>query len=127
MIELLTIPKEQETAVSLPEITGQLVRVVARLEARLSALEEQSGKVTILHKDALALGREIRARADEIGARYQLGEKAVRSVRSAIKKEILSQYGVADLHDLPAKALPSCHTAIRMWSSLSVIRAVMTC
>ena len=127
MIELLSVPREQESAVSLPEITGQLVRVVARLEARLSALEEQSGKITILHKDALALGREIRARADEIGARYQLDEKAVRAIRSAIKKDVLRQYGVGDLHDLPAKALPSCHTAVRMWSSLAVIRAVMTC
>lgn len=99
MIELLTLPRDQETAVSLPEITGQLVRVVARLEARLSALEESKDAVTILHKDALALGREIRARADEIGARYGLDEKAVRTIRSAI----------------------------RMWSSLSVIRAVMTC
>ena len=127
MSELLSVPPRDETAVSLPEITGQLIRVVARLEARLSALEEKGDKITILHKDALALGREIRARADEIGARYQLDEKAVRAIRSAIKKDVLRQYGIRDLHDLPAKALPSCRTAIRMWSSLSVIRAVMTC
>lgn len=126
MIELLTLPKEQETAVSLPEITGQLVRVVARLEARLSALEESKDAVTILHKDALALSRAVRERADEIGARYGLDEKAVRTVRSAIKKDVLRQYSIRDLHDLPAKALPACRTAIRMWSSLSVIRAVMT-
>ena len=109
------------------EITGQLVRVVARLEARLSALEEKSDQVTILHRDALCLQRAIRDRAAQIGERYRLSGDAIRKIRAEIKKDALRQYGIRDLHDLPARMLPACRLLIERWSSLAAIKKVMGC
>ena len=118
----LTVPAE------LIGITEQLVMVVGRLEARLAALEaDKSDKVTILHADVNRLNKMIRQRADVIGARYELDTAGIRRIRAAIRKDVLKQYGIRDLHDLPAKRLPTCQLLISNWSSLAAVKAVIGC
>lgn len=124
MNEALSVRDEESSR--LITVTEQLTMIVARLEARLSALEDRGGR-TILHKDALALNRAIRDRAAKIVARYDLGEAGEKRIRSAIKKDVLRQYGIRDLHDLPEKMLPACRLLIDQWSSLAAIREVMGC
>lgn len=100
---------------------NQLLGAVARLEARIAALEDD-GKVTILHQDALRLSQMIRARARILTDKYQLGPAGERRIRAAIKAAVLAQYGIRDLHDLPARRLPAARMLIDGWSSYQAIR-----
>ena len=102
-------------------VTNQLLSVVSRLEARIAALEDD-GKVTILHQDALKLGQLIKARARVLADKYQLGPAGERRIRAAIKKAVLQQYGIRDLHDLPARRLAAARMLIENWSSYQAIR-----
>ena len=107
-------------------VANQLLGEIARLNARLSALEED-GKITILHQDALKLSQMIKARARVLADKYQLGPAGERRIRAAIKKAVLSQYGIRDLHDLPARRLAAARMLIEGWSSYQVIREASLC
>ena len=107
-------------------VANQLLGAVARLEARIAALEAD-GKVTILHQDALKLGQLIKARARVLADKYQLGPAGERRIRAAIKKAVLSQYGIRDLHDLPARRLAAARMLIEGWSSYQAIREASLC
>ena len=125
MNEIQAVGNRQQ-AVDLASVANQLLSVVARLEARIAALEED-GKVTILHQDALKLGQMIRERARALSKKYELGPAGERKLRAAIKKAVLQQYGIRDLHDLPARRLPAARMLIENWSSYQVIREASLC
>lgn len=125
MNEIQTVGNRQQ-AVDLASVANQLIGVVARLEARIAALEDD-GKVTILHQDALKLGQLIKARAKVLSDKYQLGPAGERRIRAAIKKAVLSQYGIRDLHDLPARRLAAARMLIEGWSSYQAIREASLC
>lgn len=125
MNEIQTVGNRQQ-AVDLASVANQLIGVVARLEARIAALEDD-GKVTILHQDALKLGQLIKARAKVLSDKYQLGPAGERRIRAAIKKAVLTQYGIRDLHDLPARRLAAARMLIEGWSSYQVIREASLC
>ena len=65
---------------------------------------------------------EIRHRAEEIAVKYRLPPEAVKAVRAAIRKDILAQQGIRDLHDLPESSLGAAMSAIVAWDSYSLIR-----
>lgn len=125
MNEIQAVGNRQQ-AVDLASVANQLIGVVARLEARIAALEDD-GKVTILHQDALKLGQLIKARARVLADKYQLGPAGERRIRAAIKKAVLSQYGIRDLHDMPARRLAAARMLIDGWSSYQVIREASLC
>lgn len=77
------------SASQLVSVTNQLLSVVARLEARIAALEED-GKVTVLHQDALKLSQLIRERAKVLTDKYQMGPAGERKLRAAIKRRCFS-------------------------------------
>ena len=125
MNEIQAVGNRQQ-AVDLASVANQLIGVVARLEARIAALEDD-GKVTILHQDALKLGQLIKARAKVLSDKYQLGPAGERRIRAAIKRAVLTQYGIRDLHDLPARRLAAARMLIEGWSSYQVIREASLC
>ena len=125
MNEIQAVGNRQQ-AVDLASVANQLIGVVARLEARIAALEDD-GKVTILHQDALKLGQLIKARAKVLADKYQLGPAGERRIRAAIKRAVLTQYGIRDLHDLPARRLAAARMLIEGWSSYQVIREASLC
>lgn len=125
MNEIQAVGNRQQ-AVDLASVANQLIGVVARLEARIAALEDD-GKVTILHQDALTLGQLIKARARVLADKYQLGPAGERRIRAAIKKAVLTQYGIRDLHDLPARRLAAARMLIDGWSSYQAIREASLC
>ena len=125
MNEIQAVGNRQQ-AVDLASVANQLIGVVARLEARIAALEDD-GKVTILHQDALKLSQMIKARAKVLSDKYQLGPAGERRIRAAIKRAVLTQYGIRDLHDLPARRLAAARMLIEGWSSYQVIREASLC
>ena len=103
---------------------GQLGQLVAAMQARLDALERENGrKVTISHAQALSLGRRISLRAMELCEKYRLDGKADQAAfRAAIKKALLAQYAIRDLHDLPLGSLDAAGRAIDNFSSIALVR-----
>ena len=118
--------RTEELAVQMESQISQLAMMISQLNARLAAMEDD-GKVTILHQDALKLGQLIKARARVLADKYQLGPAGERRIRAAIKKAVLSQYGIRDLHDLPARRLPAARMLIENWSSYQAIREASLC
>ena len=118
--------RTEELAVRMESQISQLAMMISQLNARLAAMEDD-GKATILHQDALKLGQMIKARAKALSDKYQLGPAGERRIRAAIKKAVLSQYGIKDLHDLPARRLAAARMLIDGWSSYQVIREASLC
>lgn len=119
------IVRQEHQLTEMSRIALQLGQAVARLEARLSALEAAGGRTTIAHRDALSLQRLIRARAGQIAEKYDLPETALPRIRAVIKKDVLRQYHIDDLHDLPENWLPACRALIDGWHSWIVIRGLI--
>lgn len=103
---------------------GQLGQLVATMQARIDALERENGrKVTISHAQTLSLGRRISLRAMELCEKYRLDGKAdYAAFRAAIKKALLAQYAIRDLHDLPLSSLDAAGRAIDNFSSIALVR-----
>ena len=103
---------------------GQLGQLVAAMQARLDALERENGrKVTISHAQALSLGRRISLRAMDLCEKYRLDGKADQAAfRAAIKKSVLAQHGIRDLHDLPLSSLDAAGRAIDNFTSIGLVR-----
>ena len=99
-----------------------LSQLYAQMDARMTALEQEQSKATILHKDALRLSRSIREKAAGEADRYQLTPAGEKLLRAELKKAVLKQYGIRDLHDLPLHRLTDCERYIAGWLSF---RAVM--
>ena len=118
--------RTEELAVQMESQISQLAMMISQLNARLAAMEDD-GKVTILHQDALKLGQLIKARARVLADKYQLGPAGERRIRAAIKKAVLQQYGIRDLHDLPARRLAAARMLIEGWSSYQAIREASLC
>ena len=118
--------RTEELAVRMESQINQLAMMISQLNARLAAMEDD-GKATILHQDALKLSQMIKARARALSDKYQLGPAGERRIRAAIKKAVLSQYGIRDLHDLPARRLAAARMLIDGWSSYQVIREASLC
>ena len=118
--------RTEELAVQMESQISQLAMMISQLNARLAAMEDD-GKVTILHQDALKLGQLIRERAKVLTDKYQLGPAGERKLRAAIKKAVLQQYGIRDLHDLPARRLTAARMLIENWSSYQAIREASLC
>ncbi len=118
--------RTEELAVRMESQINQLAMMISQLNARLAAMEDD-GKATILHQDALKLGQLIKARARVLSEKYSLGPAGERRIRAAIKKAVLTQYGIKDLHDLPARRLAAARMLIDGWSSYQVIREASLC
>ena len=113
----------QATAEQLRGIVEQLGACLLQLDARLRHQEElMQRKLTIPHAKQKQLLAEIRHRAEEIAVKYRLPPEAVKAVRAAIRKDILAQQGIRDLHDLPESSLGAAMSAIVAWDSYSLIR-----
>lgn len=113
----------QATADQLRAITEQMAACLLQLDARMRRQEElMQRKVTIRHDQQKKLLAEIRHRAAEIAVKYHLPPEAVKDVRAAIRKDVLAQQGIRDLHDLPDSSLGSAMSAIVAWDSYSLIR-----
>lgn len=113
----------QATADQLRAITEQMAACLLQLDARLRRQEElMQRKVTIPHAKQKQLMAEIRHRAEEIAVKYRLPPESAKDVRAAIRKDIMAQHGIRDLHDLPESSLGAAMSAIVAWDSYSLIR-----
>ena len=102
---------------------GQLGRIVAAMMRRMDEMEQESRKrLSIDHRQALALRKMMGARAADICMQYALNAKmAAPPIRAAIKKAVLARWGIQDLHDLPLSALSAAEDQIARFASIQLV------
>lgn len=113
----------EESARLLSAQVQQLGRILAAMQRRLDAMEQENARrVTISHAQALQLQKRIRLRAEELCAAYALGDPGdAGAFRAAIKKDLLVRCGVRDLHDLPLYLLDRAVALIGAYSNIGLV------
>ena len=103
----------------------QMGQMMNRIQKRLNEMEENQKKITLTHQEVKELQGLIRLRAMEYCEKYQITDPAcLRKVSAAMKKAVLTRYGVKDLHDVPAIARSAVEAQICHFTD---IRLVMKC
>lgn len=98
----------------------RLAAIIEQQEKRIAALEKS--KITINSKQAKAMSKRIGERAQAISDKYSLSKKSCGSIRTAIRRELMRQYGITDLHDLPVGYYELAGQLVDGWSSYSLVR-----
>lgn len=122
-------PVPMDTAVMLQQNTEQLgaylvqmAGMIMRMQSRLDESEEKQKAVTVTHDEVKAIQLLIRLRADEYCEKYALEDpKDAAKIRAAIKKSILTRYGIKDLHDVPAIARQAVEALISRWADIKMV------
>ena len=129
MNEIILMPEVAQALSGNVEALGaylvQMGQMMNRMQKRLDEMEENQKKITLTHQDVKDLHGLIRLRAMEYCEKYQITDPAcLRKVSAAMKKAVLTRYGVKDLHDVPAIARSAVETQICHFTD---IRLVMKC
>ena len=129
MNEIIVMPEVVQELSGNVEALGaylvQMGQMMNRMQKRLDEMEENQKKITLTHQDVKDLQGLIRLRAMEYCEKYQITDPAcLRKVSAAMKKAVLTRYGVKDLHDVPAIARSAVEAQICHFTD---IRLVMKC
>lgn len=122
MSELIKL--EDRALTRIEQYADRLDALEIAVSALVARLEQSDRSVTILHADALALQRRIRTRAADLAARYQLPEAGEKTLRGGIKKAVLAQWRIKDLHDLPRRDLEAAGVYVDSWSSFAMVKRI---
>lgn len=100
----------------------QMAQMMMRMRERLDELEKKQKAVTVTHDEVKAIQLLIRLRSDEYCEKYALEDpKDAAKIRAAIKKAILTRYGIKDLHDVPAIARQAVEALISRWADIKMV------
>ena len=129
MNEIILMPEVAQALSGNVEALGaylvQMGQMMNRIQKRLDEMEENQRKITLTHQEVKDLQGLIRLRAMEYCEKYQITDPAcLRKVSAAMKKAVLTRYGVKDLHDVPAIARSAVEAQICHFTD---IRLVMKC
>lgn len=129
MNEIIVMPEVVQELSGNVEALGaylvQMGQMMNRIQKRLNEMEENQKKITLTHQEVKELQGLIRLRAREYCEKYQITDPAcLRKVSAAMKKAVLTRYGVKDLHDVPAIARSAVEAQICHFTD---IRLVMKC
>lgn len=129
MNEIILMPEVAQALSGNVEALGaylvQMGQMMNRMQKRLDEMEENQRKITLTHQEVKDLQGLIRLRAMEYCEKYQITDPAcLRKVSAAMKKAVLTRYGVKDLHDVPAIARSAVEAQICHFTD---IRLVMKC
>ena len=129
MNEIIVMPEVAQALSGNVEALGaylvQMGQMMNRMQKRLDEMEENQKKITLTHQEVKDLQVLIRLRAMEYCEKYQITDPAcLRKVSAAMKKAVLTRYGVKDLHDVPAIARSAVEAQICHFTD---IRLVMKC
>ena len=129
MNEIILMPEVAQALSGNVEALGaylvQMGQMMNRMQKRLDEMEENQKKITLTHQEVKDLQVLIRLRAMEYCEKYQITDPAcLRKVSAAMKKAVLTRYGVKDLHDVTAIARSAVEAQICHFTD---IRLVMKC
>ena len=123
---------DQEVALYGPDLSGeigelnrlisQMARILEAQESRIRDLETRQKRFTVTHEEVKQITAMIRRRAEIYGEKYGLTDKAsIAAFRGAIKKAILQENGIRDLHDLPECESERAKRLIDNWTSIRMV------
>ena len=94
---------------------------------RMEALEKQIRLNTLVTtKQVQYINNSIRARARELLMKKEIEDaKAIQKISNAIRKSILSRYGVAALHEIPKHEYSVVMNQVNMWNDMLCMRDVV--
>ena len=129
MNEIILMPEVAQALSGNVEALGaylvQMGQMMNRMQKRLDEMEENQKKITLTHQEVKDLQVLIRLRAMEYCEKYRITDPAcLRKVSAAMKKAVLTRYGMKDLHDVPAIARSAVEAQICHFTD---IRLVMKC
>ncbi len=100
----------------------QMAQMMGSMQRRLDEIEQNQQYVTLSHKEVCGLRAAIRLRADEYCYKYGLVDpKDAQAIRGAVKRSILTRYGIKDLHDCPKIALDAIMKQIDRWADIRMV------
>lgn len=101
---------------------AQLGHMMATMQKRMDEMEAWQRQVTVTHEEVKRIQRLIRMRAQEICDKYALeDDESPKAFRKAIRKDVMSRWGVRDLHDLPEAAAAAVRSAIGSWVNIRMV------
>ena len=117
-----TMAQNAENSRKMGEMILQLGGMITAMQNRLDRLEERERAVTLSHAEVKDVMLLIRNRSAEYCEKYGITSTGcLRSVSTAIKKAVLTRYGVKDLHDVPAIARQAVEAQISRWSDIRLM------
>lgn len=100
----------------------QMGNMMAAMQKRMDEMEARQRQVTVTHEEVKRIQRLIRMRAQELCDKYALDDKeSPKAFRKAIRKDVMSRWGVRDLHDLPEAAAGAVRSAIGSWVNIRMV------
>ena len=100
----------------------QMGNMMAAMQKRMDEMEARQRQVTVTHEEVKRIQRLIRMRAQEICDKYALeDDESPKAFRKAIRKDVMSRWGVRDLHDLPEAAAGAVRSAIGSWVNIRMV------
>ena len=100
----------------------QMGNMMAAMQKRMDEMEARQRQVTVTHEEVKRIQRLIRTRAQELCDKYALDDKeSPKAFRKAIRKDVMSRWGVRDLHDLPEAAAGAVRSAIGSWVNIRMV------
>lgn len=119
----LVTRQQAEQIVQLTQLVQRFSSVLLAMDQRMAKLEKLlDRKVTIEAKQYKSLQKAIKERASELCEKYKLDPKeAGKVIRKSITKELMTRYGVQDLHDLPDNYYDICLQEIAGYSSYALV------
>jgi len=116
---------EMALAGQVEQLQGLILKMSMILEEqdrRIREMEERQRIITICHQEALELMARIRKHAEKYGEKYGLNRKEdTAAFRGAIKKDLIREYGIRDLHDLPESELERAGRFIDGWKNIRLV------
>ena len=100
----------------------QMGNMMATMQKRMDEMEARQRQVTVTHEEVKRIQRLIRMRAQEICDKYALeDDESPKAFRKAIRKDVMSRWGVRNLHDLPERALDAVRAAVCSWVNIRLV------
>lgn len=120
------VPRPQtlpEQVHQLGTLLERMARILDAQQRRIDQLEKDNAvRITVNHQQAKALQAHMKERAAQICERYALDVRiSGAAIRAAIKKAVLREYGVKDLHDLPAASFDAAREQIMSYSNYALV------
>lgn len=105
-------------------IVDQMAKLLLVMQNNLQQMEKTlKERVSVSGAQAQTLAAAIRNRARELCEKSGLPyDKAGRAIRETIRREMLSEYTISSVHDLPQIYYDVALSYIRDWSSYALIR-----
>lgn len=119
----LTVRQEnsvQQMGLFLQQLGGYMAAMEQRIK-KLEKLTEQ--RVTVSSKQAKALQKRVQTRSNALCEKHGLSYADVgEAFRRAIWRGLKGQYGIDDVHDLPAVYFDIAAQYIEAWTSYSLVK-----